>query len=153
MTADQVTVEQVQAAYRAIATGDRAQIVRHYHEDLRWLVPGNHRLAGWYEGLDAFLAMMEEAGKSSGGSFEMQLLNVMTGQGCSADVCRNTARRAGTPSDSGSAYDRLDVTVFHFLRWRDGRVVEGRDGMFGDDATAFNQFWSPLDGTGTRIPE
>lgn len=147
------TREQVQAAYRAMATGDRAEIVKHYHEDVRWLVPGNHRLAGWYEGLDAFLGLMAEAGKSSGGSFEMELLNVMTGEGCSADVCHNTARRAGTPADSESAYDRLDAPVFHFMRWSGGRIVEGRDGLFGDDATAFNQFWSPLSGGGTRISD
>jgi ketosteroid isomerase-like protein len=149
----EVSRAQVEAAYQALATGDRARIAEHYDEDLRWLVPGCHAMAGRYEGLGAFLAMMDQAHKLTGGTFAMQPLVVMTGDGCSSDVCRNTARRAASAPDCASAYDRLDAEVFHFLRWRDGRIVEGRDGLFGDDATAFSQFWSPIAGDGTRITE
>ena len=147
-----VTRDQVEAAYRALATGDRALIARHYDPQVRWLVPGDHPLAGWYEGLDAFLDLMARAGKLSGGTFAMQRLAIMTGPGCSADLTHNTARRAGTPQDSASPFERLDAVMFHLMRWRQGRIVEGRDGTFGDDATAFSQFWSPLAGDGPRLP-
>jgi uncharacterized protein len=146
----EVTRDQVEGAYRALGTGIRDEIVRHYDENVRWLVPGNHPLAGWYEGLDAFLDLMSRAGKLSGGSFAMGRLSILTGEDCSADLCRNTAVRQGAPEGSASPYDRMDSYVFHFMRWRDGRIVEGRDGLFGDDATAFSQFWSPLDSAGNR---
>jgi ketosteroid isomerase-like protein len=145
-----VTKDMVEGAYRALATGSRDEIVRHYDEDVRWLVPGNHALAGWYEGIDAFLDLMSAAGKLTGGSFAMERLAILTGADCSADLCRNTGVRIGAPADAASPYDRLDAFVFHFMRWRDGRIVEGRDGLFGDDATAFNQFWSPLHDSGSR---
>lgn len=145
--------ELVAAAYQALASGDRGKIAAFYAEDLRWLVPGCHPLAGRYEGLDAFLAMMGRAHDLTGGTFDMVPLAVMTGDGCSSDVCRNTALRAGADPASTSPYDRLDAEVFHYLTWRDGRIAEGRDGLFGDDATAFSQFWSPLTGAGRRIAD
>jgi ketosteroid isomerase-like protein len=140
----------VAGAYRALGTGSRDEIVKYYDENVRWLVPGNHPLAGWYEGLDAFLDLMSTAGKLTGGSFAMARLSILTGDDCSADLCRNEGFRQGAPEGSVSPYDRLDAYVFHVMRWRDGRIVEGRDGLFGDDATAFSQFWSPLDGRGRR---
>ncbi len=146
----EVTRARVEAAYRALGSGDRSRITEYYAEDLRWLVPGNHPLAGWYESLDAFLEMMATAGKLSGGSFRMERELIMVGEDCSADVCRNYGLRAGAPEDSTSPYERLDATVFHFMRWRDGRIVEGHDGLFGDDATAFSQFWAPFRPGGIR---
>lgn len=148
-----VTREQVEAAYQALGSGDRARILEHYSEDLRWLVPGNHPLAGWYESLDAFLDLMARTGKLTGGTFRMVREVVLVGEDCSADVCRNTGLRAGAPEDSGSPYERMDYPVFHFLRWRDGRVVEGHDGLFGDDATAFSQFWAPFGPGGLRTTD
>ena len=146
----EVTPDQVENAYRALHSGDRAEIARHYDEDVSWLVPGSHELAGWYHGLDAFLDMMTMARKLTGGTFTMEPLSVMTGEDCSADVCRNRCHRAGSATDSASPYDDYDGLVFHFAKWRDGRIVEGRDGLFGDDATAFNQFWTPMSANGQR---
>ncbi|GGK63404.1 hypothetical protein Sme01_05530 [Sphaerisporangium melleum] len=148
-----VTRERVEAAYRALGSGDRDKIVEYYAEDLRWLVPGNHPLAGWYESLDAFLDLMARAGKLTGGSFTMDREVIMVGDDCSADVCRNRGLRAGAPEDSRSPYERMDYMVFHFMRWRDGRIVEGHDGLFGDDATLFSQFWAPFAPDGTRIAD
>lgn len=149
----EVTRERVEAAYRALGSGDRARILEYYAEDLRWLVPGNHPLAGWYESLDAFLALMGRTGQLTGGSFRMEREVILVGDDCSADVCRNTALRAGAKEDSQSPYERMDYQVFHFMRWRDGRVIEGHDGLFGDDATAFSQFWAPFGPGGTRTDD
>ncbi|MEV8534061.1 nuclear transport factor 2 family protein [Streptomyces sp. NPDC051211] len=146
----EVTRERVQAAYRALGSGDRDRILEYYAEDLRWLVPGNHPLAGWYESLDAFLELMGQTHKLTGGTFRMDLEAVLIGEDCSADVCRNVAQRAGAAESGASGYERMDYQVFHFMRWRDGRIVEGRDGLFGDSATAFSQFWAPFGPDGIR---
>lgn len=147
------TRERVEEAYRALASGQIDEIAKYYHEDLSWLVPGGHALAGWYRGRDAFLALMARTGKLTGGSFAMERRAVLVGDGFSADLCRNVGTRADARSGSTSPYDRLDIDAFHLLRWEDGRVVEGRDGLFGDDATLFSQFWSQLASDGSRTAE
>jgi hypothetical protein len=40
----------------------------------------------------------------------------------------------------------LDIDVVHVLRWRDGKVIEGRGAIFGDGTTEYDQFWSPRGG-------
>lgn len=145
-----VTAEQVEAAYNALATGDRAQIAEHWAEDMRWLVPGNHQLAGWWEGLDGFFDFMSRVGKLSGGSFVMTRSAVMTNEDSSADISHNVGSLVESNTD-GDLYGHLDIDVVHVLRWRDGKVVEGRGAIFGDGTTKFNQFWSQLRQDGTRV--
>ena len=145
------TEEQVEAAYQALATGDRSEIERYWAEDMRWLVPGNHQLAGWWEGLDGFFSFMEQVGKLSGGSFVMKRSAILLADGFSADISYNVGTRATARPGSTSPYDRLEIDVVHVLRWRDGKVVEGRGAIFGDGTTLFNQFWSQLAPDATRV--
>lgn len=146
-----ITTEQVEAAYESLTTGDRDQIARWWAEDMRWLVPGNHQLAGWWEGLDGFLDFMERVGKLSAGSFVMTRTAILLDEDSSADVSHNLGSLAGTGEGNDSVYDRLDIDVVHLLRWRDGRVVEGRGAIFGDGTSQFNQFWSQVRRDGTRV--
>jgi uncharacterized protein len=145
-----VTPEQVDAAYQALATGDRAKIARYWAEDMRWLVPGNHQLAGWWEGLDGFIEFMGNVGRISGGSFSMTRSVILLAEDWSADVSHNLGTRV-TANGGTTPYDRLEIDVIHLLRWRDGKVVEGRGAIFGDGTTLFNQFWSPLAPDGSRV--
>jgi len=145
------TSELVEAAYQALAGGDRAEISRFWAEDMRWLVPGNHRLAGWWEGLDGFFAFMEEVGKLSGGSFVMTRSAILLADGWSADVSHNVGTRTSAAEGTTSPYERLEIDVVHLLRWEDGKVVEGRGAIFGDGTTQFNQFWSQLAPDATRV--
>lgn len=146
-----VTTELVEAAYQALATGDRNEVAKYWGEDMRWLVPGNHQLAGWWEGLDGFFSFMEQVGKLSGGSFVMTRSVILLADGWSADVSYNVGTRVTAAQDSTSPYDHLEIDVIHLLRWRDGRVVEGRGAIFGDGTTQFNQFWSQLATDATRV--
>ena len=52
----QVTREQVQKAYEALATGDKEKCRQYWADDMRWLAPGHNQVSGWYEGLDGFLS-------------------------------------------------------------------------------------------------
>ncbi|MGC9670569.1 nuclear transport factor 2 family protein [Planosporangium sp. 12N6] len=146
-----LTKELVEAAYQALATGDRRQVERYWAEDMRWLVPGNHQLAGWWEGLDGFFAFMEQVGKLSGGSFVMTRSAILLSEDMSADVSHNVGTRVTARDGSVSPYDRLEIDVIHLLRWRDDKVVEGRGAIFGDGTTQFNQFWSQLAADATRV--
>jgi ketosteroid isomerase-like protein len=131
-----ITAEQVAAAYAALATGDRAQMLEMWHEDMRWLVPGHNRLSGWKNNVDEFMQFMADVGRLSENSFRMDTIVVNLADDSSADVTHNTGQRAGQPDR------RLDIDVIHWMRWRDGKVYEARGAIFGDGTAQYDAFWS-----------
>jgi hypothetical protein len=54
----------------------------------------------------------------------------------SCDITHNLGRRAGQDERI------LDIDVVHFLRWRDGKVIEGRGAIFGDGTARYDEFWA-----------
>ena len=132
----QVTPELVQQAYDALASGDREQIRKFWADDMIWLVPGHNPLSGLKRGLDGFLGFMGEVGRLSGNSFRMNREAIMISNDASADVTRNIGNRAGDETR------KLDINVIHYLRWRDGKVIEGRGAIFGDGTAQYDAFWS-----------
>jgi len=139
----EVTPELVGKAYAALASGDMAQIEQYWAEDMIWLVPGHNPLSGLYHGRGGFLGFMAEVGRLSAGSFNMESVAVMAGGEYSADVTRNVGYRAGFEGKGTVPYTKLDINVVHVLRWRDGKVIEGRGAIFGDGTTEYDQFWAP----------
>lgn len=131
-----ITVEQVAAAYAALASGDRASMLEMWHEDMRWLVPGHNRLSGWKNNVDEFMQFMADVGRLSENSFRMDTIVVNLADDSSADVTHNTGNRAGEPDR------RLDIDVIHWMRWRDGKVYEARGAIFGDGTAQYDEFWS-----------
>ncbi len=139
-----VTLELVGKAYTALASGNRTEIEKYWDKDMNWLVPGHNRLSGWYHGLDAFLAFMGEVGRLSANSFNMESKGVTISDEYSADVTRNVGYRDGYNGTGTVPYTKLDIDVVHVLRWRDGKVIEGRGAIFGDGTNEYDQFWSPV---------
>src|SRR5512144_1137277 len=131
-----ITAEQVAAAYTALATGDRNEMLKMWHEDMRWLVPGHNPLSGWKNNVDEFLEFMAAVGRLSDNSFRMDSVVVNLADDSSADVTHNTGHRAGDMNR------RLDIDVIHWMRWRDGRVFEARGAIFGDGTAQYDAFWS-----------
>ena len=132
----QVTPELVQQAYDALASGDQEKIRKYWADDMIWLVPGHNPLSGLKRGLDGFLGFMQEVGRLSGNSFRMNREAIMISNDASADVTRNVGNRAGDETR------KLDINVIHYLRWRDGKVIEGRGAIFGDGTAQYDAFWS-----------
>jgi uncharacterized protein len=131
-----LTIERVQAAYGALASGSRAACSEYWAEDMVWLVPGHNQLSGWKHGLDEFLAFMHRVGELSANSFHMTPVTVMANDTYSCDVTNNQGHRADDPGR------RLDIDVAHVLKWRDGKVVEGKGAIFGDGTAQYDEFWS-----------
>jgi len=131
-----VTEDLVRKAYEALATGDPAQIAQYWDEDMVWLVPGHNPLSGWYHGRKAFISFMTRVGELSGGSFHMDTITVMVNNDYSCDVTRNRGTRAGHEDL------KLDIDVGHVLRWRNGKVIAGKGGIFGDGTDQYDHFWS-----------
>jgi ketosteroid isomerase-like protein len=132
----QVTPELVQQAYDALASGDMEKIRQCWAEDMIWLVPGHNPISGLKRGLDGFLGFMAEVGRLSGNSFYMDREAIMVSENASADVTHNVGNRAGDVNR------KLDINVIHYLRWRDGKVIEGRGAIFGDGTAQYDAFWS-----------
>jgi ketosteroid isomerase-like protein len=148
-----VTPELVGKAYAALASGDMEQIKQYWAEDMVWLVPGHNPLSGWYHGLDGFLGFMGRVGALSGNSFNMESKAVMTSDEYSADVTFNLGYRAGYEGKGEAPYTKLGIDVVHVLRWRNGKVIEGRGAIFGDGTTEYDQFWAAVTKDGERIAE
>lgn len=145
-----VTPELVGKAYEALASGDMDQIRQYWAEDMNWLVPGHNPLSGWYHGVEAFVGFMSQVGALSNHSFNMTPIAVMTSDEYSTDVTRNIGFRSGSEGSGEQPYRKLDIEVAHVLRWRDGKVIEGRGAIFGDGTTQYDQFWSPVGPGGER---
>ena len=128
----------------ALASGNMAEIEKYWDKDMNWLVPGHNRLSGWHHGRDGFLAFMGEVGRLSANSFNMESKGVMVSDEYSADVTRNVGYRDGYNGNGTVPYTKLDIDVVHVLRWRDGKVIEGRGAIFGDGTNEYDQFWSPF---------
>lgn len=146
-----VTPELVGKAYEALASGDRAQIEKYWDKDMNWLVPGHNPLSGWYHGLDGFLGFMGQVGALSNNSFNMRGIAVMVSDEYSADVTYNEGYRAGYEGKGEVPYTKLSIDVVHVLRWRDGKVIEGRGAIFGDGTAEYDQFWSPFGPNAERL--
>ncbi len=144
-----VTPELVNKAYAALASGNAEQINQYWAENMRWLVPGHNTVSGWYHSRDEFVAFNEQVGKLSGSSFNMERSVILTNDEYSADVSHNTGSRDGSDGRGEPIYQKLAIDVVHVLRWRDGKVIEGKGAIFGDGTTRFDQFWSPM-GVGNR---
>lgn len=139
-----VSVELVGKAYDILATGDRAEIEKYWDANMKWLVPGHNPLSGWNYGLDGYLAFMGEVGMMSNNSFSMTRVTVMVNDEWSADVTHNVGYRAGAEGTGTVPYTKLDIDVIHLLRWRNGKVIEGRGAIFGDGTNEYDMFWSPV---------
>lgn len=148
-----VTQELVGKAYAALASGDMEQIKQYWAEDMRWLVPGHNPLSGVYLGLDGFLGFMGQVGALSNNSFNMESVAVMVSDEYSADVTHNVGYRAGHEGSGTVPYSKLDIDVVHVLRWRDGKVIEGRGAIFGDGTTEYDQFWGNPDARRGRVDD
>jgi ketosteroid isomerase-like protein len=148
----ELTVKRVMAAYEALGSDDRDHMVEYWSPDLRFEIPGGHAYAGWYEGLDAFLGFGATIGRLSGGTYTSKNVTVLVNadEGYSVDINVNKAMRANATEGSTSPYDRLDIESLHLLRWRDGRVVEGRWVLIGDGLSTSALWWSPRNADGSR---
>ena len=146
-----VTPELVGKAYEALASGQREEIEKYWDKDMTWLVPGHNPLSGWYHGLEGFLGFMGQVGQLSNNSFNMRGIAVMVSDEYSADVTYNEGYRAGHEGSGSVPYTKLAIDVVHVLRWRDGKVIEGRGAIFGDGTTEYDQFWSPFGPKAERL--
>jgi len=130
-----ISQERVKAAYAALGTLDEKIMEEYWDANMVWLVPGHNPLSGWYHGRTAFINFMKRVVELSGGSFKMEVITITTNEEYSTDVTNNQGSRAGAPDV------KLNIDVGHTLRWRNGKVIAGKGGIFGDGTDQYDHFW------------
>jgi ketosteroid isomerase-like protein len=138
-----VSPEMVSSAYEALASGDMGRINEYWDADIAWLIPGRNPLAGWHRGLNAFIDYMRQVGKLTNNNLKTQTTALMVGDGYSAMMSKVTGYRAGYNDSNAQRPDtKLDVDLVQILRWRNGKIVEGRSAIFGEGGEEYDRFWS-----------
>jgi ketosteroid isomerase-like protein len=121
----------IRRLFGAFAAGDLEAIHAALADTVRSHTPGESRLAGTVVGREAVVAHLGRSRELSDGTYEVQVEDVLGGDGHAAAVYRGQARRSGR---------QLDVRHIALYRIERGRIAE--IWFTPLDQTAFDEFWS-----------
>jgi len=117
--------------YEAFAKGDMATLTDLISGDVVWHVPGTSRISGEYRGRDAAFAWFGQIAELSGGTFRIEVHDILANDEHAVALTRATASRQGRQLNA------LDTDVYHI---RNGKVTEAWS--FTDDQRRAEEFWS-----------
>ena len=117
--------------FEAFAQGDMATITNLFAEELVWHLLGRHQLAGVHRGRDAVFAIFAKIAELSGGTFKIDIHDIVANDEHAVALTRETGTREGRSLDS------MVVDVYHM---KDGKVLEFWS--FAEDGQANDEFWS-----------
>lgn len=122
----------VRDLFRAFREADLAAIQSTIPEDAVWSFPGRSgKLAGRHEGRDAILAFLMNVGALTGGTFHLDLEDVVANDRNAVALFRGHARREGKVLDNPTCLR---------LRIEDGKVVEIHEFVW--NLFEVDEFWS-----------
>jgi ketosteroid isomerase-like protein len=118
--------------FAAFGRGDIETLRSQYWaEGMRWHVPGKSRLAGDYEGEAQVLELINRIFELSGGTYAVELQDVLANDDQAVSISTAHAERAGT---------HWEDDVVQVWRIRDGKVTEMW--LYVADQYAQDEFWS-----------
>ncbi|WLW53437.1 nuclear transport factor 2 family protein [Streptomyces sp. YU58] len=117
--------------FQAVRKGDLAKVGELLDEGIVWHQPGAHQFSGEHKGRDAVFAMLGGMMEASRGSFAIDAIHSLMGNG---DMVAASIHFAGRRGDASMSMDGVDV-----LRLKDGRIVEMW--LFSGDQSAEDAFW------------
>jgi hypothetical protein len=119
----------VRQGYDAFAKGDLDTLRKVFAADAVWHTPGHNVLAGDHRGIDAILGFFGQTMELSGGTFRVELHDVVAGDDHAVGLHVARGQRNGRTLEDRS------VLVFHV---RDGQAVEVW--QYNGDNDAVDQF-------------
>lgn len=123
--------ELARKGYEAFGAGDLDTIREIFADDITWHVGGRSPLAGDYRGKDEVFGLFARLGELSGGTFRIDVHDVLANDEHAVVLGTSRAERDGRQlNDNG-------VAVYHN---RDGKVVEAW--FHPGDQYATDEFWS-----------
>ncbi|MDX3229967.1 nuclear transport factor 2 family protein [Streptomyces sp. ME19-01-6] len=117
--------------FQAVQQGDLAKVGELLDEQVVWHQPGANRFSGEHKGRDAVFAMLGGMMEASQGSFAIDKIDALMGNG---DMVAASIHFAGRREDASMSMDGVDV-----LRLKDGKIVEMW--LFSGDQVAEDAFW------------
>ena len=129
--ADHPNATLLRKGYEAFGKGDMATLTDLFSEDVVWHFPGNNQLSGVHRGRDAVFAIFARTTQLSGGTFKIDVHDVVANDVHAVALTRATASR------QGKQYDAMDTDVYHVSG---GKVTEFWS--FAEDTKKADEFWS-----------
>jgi ketosteroid isomerase-like protein len=121
----------IREGYEAFGKGDIPAVVALFADDITWRVPGHSPLAGEYVGAEAVLGFFGNLQERSGGSFRLEVHDLLASEAHVVALCTETAHR-GDKS--------LNAQTVHVWHLRDGKATEFWAVAY--DAYAEDEFWA-----------
>ena len=123
--------DQLRRGYEAFANGDMDTLVSLWTDDIVWHSPGRSPLAGDYKGAEEILGLFAQLVERSGGTFSVELHDVL------ANDTHGVGLSVGRAERNGKTLETKDAIVFHF---RGDKISEVWLQSF--DQYAGDEFWS-----------
>ena len=121
----------VRKGYEAFAKGDMATLRELFSEDMVWHVPGTNPLSGEHRGRDAVFALFGRLAELSGGTFRIDLHDVVANEEHTVALTRATASR------QGKQLNMPGTVVYHVSN---GKITEMWS--LSQDQRLNDEFWS-----------
>ena len=123
--------ELLRTGYDAFGKGDMDTIRSLFADDIVWHSPGKSPLAGDYRGVDAVLEQFGKVFELTGGTFKIEIHDILANDTHAVVLARATAER------DGKRLDDKGVNVWHI---KDGKVTE--QWLHAGDQYASDEFFS-----------
>jgi ketosteroid isomerase-like protein len=105
----------IRRGYDAFSSGDMQTLRELFHPDIVWHTPGRSQLAGDHQGVDAVLGFFGQTMELTGGTFRVEVHDVVANDEHAVGLNSVHAERAGKTLEDNN------TLVFHV---RDGKVTE-----------------------------
>jgi ketosteroid isomerase-like protein len=109
------TVELTRRGYDAFARGDLAALSGLIADEVTWHVTGAGPLSGTYRGRDEVFSFFGRLAEETGGTFRLDVHDVLANDEHAIALCRLSASRGGKS---------IEVPVANVSHVRDGKVTE-----------------------------
>lgn len=129
MATDNLSV--LRDGYQAFGNGDMARLTELFADEVAWHTPGHNSLSGDYHGRDAVFAMFGRLAEETGGTFRVDVHDLLANDEHGVGLVTVTARRGDRSITVNEA------NVFHL---RDGKVTECW--IAATDQEAEDEFWA-----------
>ena len=129
--ADHPNAALLRKGYDAFAKGDTATLTDLFSEDVVWHLPGRNLISGEHKGRDAVFAVFAKTMELTGGTFKIDLHDIVANDEHTVSLSRASASRQGKQLDLRGA------DIYHI---RNGKVTEWWS--FVEDQRLDDEFWS-----------
>ena len=103
-TAQHANVQRARQGYEAFSKGDMATISELLADDVVWHVGGSSPISGDYKGKDAVFGFFGKLMELTGGTFKIEVHDILANDGHTVTMVRETAEKAGKKFDSKAVH-------------------------------------------------